>query len=157
MRISRGRTRVTERRLRSPSFKRQVDMHPVISFKTALFDTRKERPNPINPIAGESILNWLRDNVLQPRYRCSEPDCEDWGWYMDVSFDDRTYMIGGIAFDEDCNESDPVIEWLLQFDKSRSLKEKLLGREKIDADDPLVKMVFQSLLDEASFVDVEWG
>lgn len=132
-------------------------MHPVISLKTAKFDTTKERPNPINPIAGESILYWLRDNVFQSKYQCTEPDYEDWGWYMDVICHGRTYMVGGIAFDEDCDDAGLVIEWLVQIDKERSIKEKLLGQEKIDGDDPFVQEIFRALQEEESFADVEWG
>ena len=132
-------------------------MNPVISFKTDKFDTSKERPNPINPIAGESILYWLRDNVFQPEHQCTEPDAEDWGWYMDVSYKGRRYMVGGIAFDEDFDDSGRVIEWLVQIDKDRSIKEKLLGREKIDGNDPFVQEVFQALRGEKTFSDVEWG
>ena len=132
-------------------------MYPLISFKTAKFDTSKERPNPINPVAGESILYWLRDSVFQSKYQCTEPDYEDWGWYMDVSYHGRTYMVGGIAFDEDLDDAGAVIEWLVQVDKERSLKERLLGREKIHGNDPLVQEIFHALQAEESFADVEWG
>lgn len=66
-------------------------------------------------------------------------------------------MVGGIAFDEDFDDSGRVIEWLVQIDKDRSIKEKLLGREKIDGNDPFVQVVFQALREEKAFRDVEWG
>ena len=131
-------------------------MHPIITFKTKKFDTRKERPNPINPIAGESILVWLRDNVFRSRYECTEPDGEDWGWYMDVSYHGRRYMVGGIAFDEESDDAGVAIEWLVQFEKSRSIKERLLGQEKLDGKDPFVREVFAALEAEESFNEVEW-
>jgi len=76
---------------------------------------------------------------------------------MNVSYNGRTYMVGGIAYDEEIDEASPLIEWLVQIHKSRSLKEKLLGREKIDGNDPFVQLVFQSLDDEEAFIDVNWG
>jgi hypothetical protein len=132
-------------------------MHPAIAFKTAKFDTGKERPNPINPIAGESILNWLRDEVFHGKYPCTKPDYEDWGWYMNVSYHGRTYMVGGIAFDEDRDDAGLAIEWLVQIDKERSIRERLLGREKLDGNDPFVQEIFHALSEEASFADVEWS
>ncbi|MEM6820166.1 MAG: hypothetical protein AAF578_15410 [Pseudomonadota bacterium] len=76
---------------------------------------------------------------------------------MDVSYHGRNYMVGGIAFDEDCDDAGLVIEWLVQIDKERSIKEKLLGQEKIDRDDPFVQEIFQALQAEDSFADVDWG
>ncbi len=49
------------------------------------------------------------------------------------------------------------IEWLVQIEKDRSLKEKFLGQEKIDGNDPLVQEIFKALQAEESFAEVEWG
>ena len=35
----------------------------VISFSSTGFEIARERPNPINPIAGESVPNWLRSEL----------------------------------------------------------------------------------------------
>jgi len=35
-------------------------MAHVVSFRTSKFDVRTETPNPINPIAGQGVLRWLR-------------------------------------------------------------------------------------------------
>lgn len=51
-------------------------MAHVISFCTARFDTQKETPNPINPIAGQSVLNWLRDELANASYRSTDPDAK---------------------------------------------------------------------------------
>ena len=56
-----------------------MPMARVVRFTTSLFDVAKERPNPINPIPGESLLLWLREKSL-PRVQVSERDAEDWGW-----------------------------------------------------------------------------
>lgn len=50
----------------------------VIRFFTAKFDIAAERANPINPIAGESLLRWLCDRA-EPTLSVSEPEPEDWG------------------------------------------------------------------------------
>lgn len=121
----------------------------VIRFTTSMFDVAKERPNPINPIAGESLLLWLKEKAL-PRVQVSEPDAEDWGWYSSVMFDGRNYMLGASASDEENGER----EWVLQIVKHRSFVEKLLGREKLSQDDACASF-FQSLLaNETRFENV---
>jgi hypothetical protein len=121
-------------------------MARVIRFTTSKFDVSKERPNPINPIPGESLLLWLRSQAL-PEIAMSEPDAEDWGWYSSVEWKGRLYMIGSSASEEEGDER----EWILQIDKHRSVKEKLLGSEKMTQDDECA-WYFQRLLEgEASF------
>ena len=63
-------------------------MARVIRFTTDKFDVSKERPNPINPIPGESLLVWLQDRA-QSRTQLTEPDAEDWGWYSYVDWNGR--------------------------------------------------------------------
>jgi len=120
-------------------------MARVIRFTTDKFDVSKERPNPINPIPGESLLVWLRDRA-QPRTQLTEPDAEDWGWYSYVDWDGRQYLIGASASDDEGER-----EWILQIDKQRTIKEKMLGREAMTADDECAHF-FQTLLEaEAAF------
>ena len=40
-------------------------MAHIISFTTDRFDVSGERPNPINPIAGQSVLLWLAGRALE--------------------------------------------------------------------------------------------
>ena len=131
-------------------------MHVLIHFKTDMFNTRKERENPYNPIAGESILYWIYENVLDGRYEAvNDPDAEDWGWYITATHDDRNYMIGGVAFDGD-TEPGETLEWLVQIDKDRTFMEKLTGKGKIDKADTLVQAIYAGLASEPRFIDVEF-
>jgi hypothetical protein len=113
-------------------------MAHLISFTTAKFEISKETPNPINPIAGQSVLNWLREELSMAKYLSTEPDTEDWGWYMDVESGGDSYLVGASA---DAENSCLNVEWIVQVHKSRSLKEKLLGRNKITVDDPLFTLI----------------
>jgi hypothetical protein len=38
-------------------------MAHLITFSSTRFDGEAETPNPINPIAGEGVLQWLRDKL----------------------------------------------------------------------------------------------
>ncbi len=124
-------------------------MTRVIRFNTARFDVAKERPNPINPIPGESLLLWLRERA-KPHVEVTEPDAEDWGWYSFVDWKGRQYLLGSSASDEDSGQR----EWILQIDKQRSVKETLMGREKMAADDDCAQFFQQLLEDEPSFTSV---
>ena len=121
-------------------------MTRVVRFTTAKFDVSKERPNPINPIPGESLLLWLRDQA-RPGVAVSEPDAEDWGWYSHVEWKGRKYMLGSSASDEEGGER----EWILQIERHRSVAEKILGRAKMDKDDECAAYFQRLLEDEASF------
>ena len=124
-------------------------MTHVIRFNTAKFDLAKERPNPINPIPGESLLLWLRERA-KPHVEVTEPDAEDWGWYSFVDWKGRQYLLGSSASDEESGQR----EWILQIDKQRSVKEALMGREKMEADDGCAQFFQQLLEDEPSFTSV---
>ena len=113
-------------------------MAHIISFRTRKFDVTKETPNPTNPIAGQSVLRWLRAELATSQYTGTEPDTEDWGWYIDVTGNDGSYLVGASA---DADGSTPEVEWVIQVHKHRSMKDKLLGRNTMAMDDALVALI----------------
>jgi NAD(P)H-flavin reductase len=123
----------------------------LVSFKTAMFDVSRETPNDINPIAGQSVLLWLRSELVKARYSVTEPDTEDWGWYVDVNGESGSYLVGASA------EADaaPPIEWIVQVHKHRSLTDKILGRNKMLADDPLSALIERLIRADARIEQVE--
>ena len=68
----------------------------------------------------------------------TEPDTEDWGWYIDVTGNDGSYLVGASA---DADGSTPDVEWVIQVHRHRSLTDKLFGRNKMAVDDPLVTLI----------------
>lgn len=78
-------------------------MAAVIRFNTGKFDVTRERPNPINPIFGESLLLWLKRTV-EPAHNISDPEPEDWGWYAHLVWDGQRFMLGSSASDEENGE-----------------------------------------------------
>jgi hypothetical protein len=113
-------------------------MAHIISFRTREFDVTTETPNPTNLIAGQSVLRWLRAELAKSQYTATEPDTEDWGWYIDVTGNDGSYLVGASA---DADGSTPDVEWVLQVHKHRSMKDKLFGRNTIASDDPLAALI----------------
>jgi len=128
-------------------------MAHVITFRSARFDVARERPNPINPIAGESVLRWLREKLRESRYETTEPEPEDWGWYLDVHGDGASYMVGASGDAED--HADGPIDWTLQIHKHRSMKEEITGANKLAADDPLSAVIERLIRQDAAADAVE--
>jgi hypothetical protein len=112
----------------------------LISFTTDKFDVSGEKPNTINPIAGQAVLLWLREGLVRAQYRVTEPDTEDWGWYIHVEGADASYLVGANA---DAADPTPGVAWVVQVHKDRSLKDRILGRGKMAADDPLFALIEQ--------------
>ena len=117
-------------------------MAHVVSFRTAKFDVSVETPNPINPIAGKSVLEWLRTAMENAGYRSTAPDAEDWGWYIDVDAGGSSYLVGASG---DADATAAEIEWTLQVHKVRSFKDRLLGRNTLRPDDPVTALIERTL------------
>ncbi|MFT7042847.1 MAG: hypothetical protein ACJAW7_001605 [Candidatus Azotimanducaceae bacterium] len=128
----------------------------LITLTTSRFDPSQEPENDINPIAGHSLLVWLREEILGDGCETTEPATEDWGWYIDALTDFDQYMIGSICYWEKGDSIDGPLEWMLQIHKNRTLKDKLLGRNKLDPDDPFFGRILAALNAEGSFLDVQW-
>lgn len=109
-------------------------MNQTIHFKTSLFDVSTEKENPINPIYGISLLDWLRSE-LEEKIDITEPDAEDWGWYSTLDFEGNHYLIGACAFFEPGDDPAAELEWVFQVDKYRSFTDKMLGRNKMNTAD----------------------
>ena len=122
----------------------------VVRFTTGLFDVANERPNDINPIHGESLLLWLAEK-LKGHVAVPVPQAEDWGWYVDIEWNGRSYTLGASASDE---EEKGQREWVLQIVKHRTLKERLLSQEGMTAEDECAAYLRQLLEHERAFAGV---
>lgn len=109
-------------------------MSKAIHFKTSLFDVSKEKENPGNPIWGISLLEWLRAE-LENELVITEPDAEDWVWYSELEYEGNRYLIGVCVFFEQDYDPKEELEWAFQVDKYRSFKDKLFGKNKMNASD----------------------
>jgi hypothetical protein len=127
-------------------------MAHVITFSAAHFDVTKEPPNPINPIAGHSVLQWLREKLVGSPYTTTAPAAEDWGWYMSVRGAGAAYLVGAGA---DADTPPGKVEWAVQIHKQRSLIDKITGANKMTADDPLSALIEQILRADPEVDDID--
>ena len=126
-------------------------MAHVISFSTSRFDTSTETPNPINPIAGEGVLNWIRGKLAGTPYSATTPETEDWGWYMYIEGNGSSYMVGASG---EPGRGSSDVDWIVQVHKNRTLKDKLTGKNKMADDDPLSGLLERFVRGEADFRNV---
>lgn len=124
----------------------------VITFTTARFDISQETPNPVNPIAGESVLVWLRDAIVSAGWMVTEPDTEDWGWYVEVRGTGASYTLGASA---DATDPTPPHAWTVQLHKHRSATDKLLGRNKLGVGDPVLAIIETMVRADPAFDHVD--
>ena len=127
-------------------------MAHVVTFRSSKFDIATETPNPINPIAGESVLLWLCEQLRNSSYQTTTPEAEDWGWYVDASGAGASYLVGASA---DTNERGASIDWTVQIHKHRSLIDRFTGANKMAADDPLSVLVERIIRSDPAIGDVE--
>src|SRR5262245_10610238 len=125
----------------------------VITFRSARFDIAAETPNPINPIAGESLLRWLREQLRQSGYAATTPQPEDWGWFIGVEADGASYLVGASGEADDASAGQ--VAWTIQIHKHRSLKQKLTGANKLTPDDRLSGAIARLIRQGADAAEVE--
>jgi hypothetical protein len=125
-------------------------MAHLFTFASSRFDPASEKPNPFNPIAGEALLNWLRAQLDPRQFAISEPDAEDWGWYVNVRTGQRSYLLGASG-----GEQGAPTEWTVQLHLDRSVWDKLSGANKLAPDDALSTTIEAALRENHEFRNVE--
>lgn len=128
-------------------------MAHVITFHTARFDVATETPNPINPIFGQSVLGWLRESLSASGYETTDPAPEDWGWYMDAKGDGATYLVG--VSGDAAEDGTGRVDWTIQIEKHRSLKEKITGANTLTAEDRLSAVIERLVREDGSAAEIE--
>jgi hypothetical protein len=126
-------------------------MAHLITFSTARFDVSKEEPNPINPIAGQALLQWIRTKLEGSGYTATQPDTEDWGWYIDVEGKGSSYLVGASG---EAEKPGADVDWTIQIHKARSLKDKLTGQNKMMDNDDLTALLEKRVRAEPDFRDI---
>jgi hypothetical protein len=126
-------------------------MTHLITFSTSQFDVSAETPNPINPIAGQGVLEWLRDRLRSVGYEVTAPEPEDWGWYVHVEGPESSYLVGASA---DADQPEPR-EWTIQIHRQRSMMDKLMGRNKLADTEPLTAHIERFVRESAGAQSVQ--
>ena len=108
-------------------------------FNSNIFDWKSEPPNDCNEINGISLGQYLSPLFVQKSIQVTDIESEDWGWYLDATLDERTYMVGFIIIPKNAGESSD--ECICHVEKSRSFIEIITGKNKMQDDDPMLTIV----------------
>ena len=129
-------------------------MHYIITFESGQFDIGNEKPNPINPIHGISVGEWLSPLLIKKGANVTEIDAEDWGWYLYATYNDREYLVGFIALPDEQGEEKPEI--IIQVQRNRSFMEVLTFKNKMDENDELLKTIYEVVcsLEDAEKIEI---
>lgn len=87
--------------------------------------------------ASATTSPWLRGKLLEAGLEATEPDQEDWGWYMDVRHGTNRYFVG-IGGNVESVSSGNRGEWRFVVEKYRGFGEKLTGANPMSADEPII-------------------
>jgi hypothetical protein len=126
-------------------------MTHLFSFTTTRFDVSTETPNPINPIPGECVLRWLRPVLQEAGFASSNPETEDWGWYLYANAGTAKYLVGASG---ETRDRSPKVDWIIQLHVERSFKERLTGRNKLRGDDALSALLERIVRTQTDFEEI---
>lgn len=113
-----------------------VDAH--FTFQTTAFEDAPEvRAQNVNGIRGRELAAWLSAQLKSRGSGASEPWAEDHGWDFSVTQAGVTYLVACSIADEEPGTP----EGHVAVAKSRSLTDKLLGRNAFAADDAVVAAI----------------
>ena len=127
-------------------------MSYTIRFYSDKFDLKNEVENSINPINGISVGEWLHPLVERENIVVSSIAEEDWGWYSYATLHEQTYLVGYAAIPDDHHENHAEV--IIQIHKKRTLFEKILGKNKLQQDDSLVKVISAIAKNTKEFKDI---
>jgi len=121
-------------------------------FETNRFNLSEVKEHFINPCCfGEDLAAWLRGKLREKGIEMSEPDQEDWGWYISGTFKGNDYFVGiGGNADEASDEKNQG-EWRIMVEKRRSVWQKLSGKNEMSESDELLQTVREILQAEPGF------
>ena len=117
------------------------------SFRTAAFvDPPEVLEKNVNGFAGHALAAWVIDEIRKRGIDASDDWPEDHGWDFSVAHGGAKYLCACIiqADEEGAREGGIII------DKSRSLMDKITGRNRMQNDDPVVGAVRMALNAEPS-------
>ena len=124
-------------------------------FETSKFNLSEQQEHFINPCCfGEDLAEWLCEQLKQKGLQPNSPAQEDWGWYTEVVSANATYSINISGNAENENVPSNLGEWRLSVEKHRTFLEKLRGKQEIERDAPLIRMLIEILEGEQEFSKV---
>jgi hypothetical protein len=126
-------------------------MHHVFEIETTAFKGLAPRPGAVNElIGGDEMCTWIRGCLTTRGVELSPVWPEDHGWDFEAKFDGRCYFLVCSCDFEDTNT--PVTWHAVQVAHTRSVADKILGRNKSLSPDAFVELARELILSNPDFV-----
>jgi len=132
-------------------------MNRDLLFETNRFNLSEAQEHFINPCCfGEDVAAWLRGKLIEKGLKVIEPNQEDWGWYIEASYQGRWYFvgIGGNADESGADRNQG--EWRVMTEKCRSVWEKLTGKNRMSEADEMLALIQEILEAQPDFQNVRY-
>ncbi|AYN96968.1 hypothetical protein EAW52_25075 [Pseudomonas sp. LTJR-52] len=126
-----------------------------VTCKTDRFNLSVVEPDFINDCCfGEDFSKWLVSALFEAGVSTDIICMEDFGWANQTEYQGTSYLVC-VAGNSKGDLSRPNYgEWHVMLERHRTFMQKLLGKNKISANDPFVGKVVQALR-AAGFANVE--
>lgn len=128
-----------------------------VLLESSRFNISEVKPHFINPCCfGEDLAQWLINKLEERGIQARKPYQEDWGWEFSAEEDLNSYYIGvgGNSAEDPANPNRG--EWRVMITKRRSLIEKLLGKNRLKQEEPIIRTVWNILEAEPSFSNLHF-
>lgn len=103
---------------------------------------------------GEDFSKWLVSALSESGVDADVICMEDFGWASHAKYQGASYLMCVAGNSEEYPSRPNFGEWHVMLERHRSFAQKLLGKNKASAGDPIVGKVVQALR-EAGFADVK--
>jgi len=86
----------------------------------------------------------------------TEPDQEDWGWYIEANYKGSGYFVGVGGNADEASEDKDQGEWRIMVEKRRSGWEKLAGKDEASEASEVMTVIREILAMEPDFRNVRY-
>jgi len=119
----------------------------ILKFSSNKFGAISSTELSNNPEQGYALAEMLRNEFRTLNYQTDESVSEiSWGWCFYMRYYRQQYMIGTLAYADPSSEktgsksTSDAVKYLVQFDKTRSLKERLFKQNQFTSDEPIIDL-----------------
>ena len=132
-------------------------MEDDLLFETDRFNLSEVKNHFINPCCfGEDVAAWLREELLGEGINVTEPDQEDWGWYIEAEYRGDSYFIGIGGNTDEFSEKRNQGEWRILVEKNRSTWQKLTHRDDVSSANELMNIIRRIVEKESGVKNVRF-
>ena len=125
-----------------------------VTCKTDRFNLSVVGPDFINDCCfGEDFSRWLVSALSEAGVAADTICMEDFGWANQAEYQGLSYLMCVAGNSEDDPGRPNYGEWHVMLERHRTFAQKLLGKNRTSASDPIVDKVTQ-VLRAAGFADV---